>query len=320
MKKIILFVFLISFSTQIFSQKITSEQEKAIFEIAQKSADSLSNRILTKVIEQRIRNVQINILIEPAKNTNNQITDFGMFYSSFLESSLQSKLNSAIIKRHFYTVRQSNKNPNNNKPTFNLEFVYYFDKNQISITKADLKFENQKFSLKPFYVKGNTEVLVDFNSISANANYDKIMQIKEDNGLFNNIEFSTSDGSTITPKNNVLSLSNNINYKLRLDLQTKNYLYVFYYEQIKGDFSIIYPQKTQDNKKLTYHIKDIRNLRFTDVEEANLMIVISTELLKINDVIGKNNNQVSSDDAEDILDELEKKSGKITSKQYKLIF
>lgn len=320
MKKTRLFFFFFILNVAAFSQSISPEQENAIYELSKKSAKIMSDNILMNFVKFPYSSNEINIRIFPAENANGMVTDFGTHFSRMLETNLQSKLNSAIIKRFDYKIVPStNSNFEQISNNFDLSLSYFLKDSLLTISKADLTSIDKKISLKPFSVSGNIDELFSFNSISDNANYDQIIAINEDNKLFETLIISDENGE-IFSKNNIYELKRNKNYDFRIKLIPKTYLYVFYYEPVKSSFYVIYPNIPQNNKQITYNIKDIKNMSFSNVDEAKLKIVISGNILKINEMLNHSGSEISPDKAEILLKEMQKNSGNLSTKDFELKF
>lgn len=320
MKSTITFLIYFLVSTTTFCQTLTPEQKNTIFELSKQTSNVLSDLILVEfVTDKRIKDT-ININLQPATNINNKVTDFGNSFCGFLESTLQSKLNSAIIKKYNYKVSYKTSSGSSNAD-FNLNISYFMKDNALAISRINL-IDNSynKISLKPFEVSGNMANIKDLNSVSDNMFFDKIVNFNADNQLFNSLYIYDSNKNEQKSDNSIYYLNNNENYKFRISLVPRTYLYVFLYESEKSSFYIIYPNTKQNNKQVTYKIKDIKNILFSNLNTAVVKIVVSNRILNINESINDKNNTVSPKQAENIYEELIKYEGDLSTRNFNVEF
>lgn len=312
MKYIILIIFVFC-TIKLSSQTITPKQDAEIFYLSKKSAKIISDNIFTIFMIKKSDNYNINIIVPPATNAMNKTTTFGIFYSKHIVSAIHTKLNAGIIKKYHYNI-YSDKSEIKDASLVNytLKMSYLFTNNSLIVSQINMSTDNQIISLKSYEITGNITEINELDKVAENINFNNIFDINANNNLFDSVIIYDSKKHIIPIKMNKCNLQINTDYKFRFYLKSHTFLYVFYYEPQKSNFNLIYPLASSNNKKLTYYIKDIRGISFKNVNNAKIKIVVSNEILKINDVIDNNNN-ISADQAEIIYKEIHKNIDNIST-------
>ncbi len=295
------------------AQNLTSSQEDIIHRLSVQSANLIANQMLLKITDIDGR---IQIKVVAAKNSDKNVTTLGYFLSKFLTNNLQAKLDAVIIKRNRYELFFEDEKAG--QAEFALEISYFIKGNSFTFSEITLNSDNKKYSLDGFSIEGEMSKLRDLSQVATNVNYEKILKIKNDSGLFQKLTIYNSDKEIIETKSENLQLKLNENYKFRFDLKKRTYLYVFYYEPTKSNFYTLYPTKAGHNKPVTYHLKDVQNIKFSDVQNAVLKVIVSAKKLNIDGILCKKT--ISSDEAETILKELIINEKQISAKNWRLAF
>ncbi len=315
MKKIILLPTFLLFAFFGNAQMLSPEQEKIVFDLSVQSANMIADQILTTVTDF---NGKIKIRVMPANNSDGSTTILGSYFMKFLTNNLQADLDKVLLKKNKYEVIYY-ENDRKTSVDFNLETSYFIKDNNFTFSEITLNSVSQKISLNPFSVEGELFRLNNLTQITSNIYFNKILSFDNNSNLFKEITIFGSDGKMIPPQQKTYELTTNEQYKFRLNLQKRTFLYVFYYEPQKSSFYILYPIRSNDNRPTTYHLKDIREIKFFDAQTANLKIVVSATKLNFNNVLD-NNNQISSKNAEIIYRELLNNKNNISTENYRLKF
>ncbi len=321
MKTVFIFFTILFFSFIVESQTISSEQENIIFNLAKETSQNIADKIHFELNKKSCTNCNVNIKIFQATDASGNVTDFGVYYTNFLKSSLQAKMNSTIIKKYNYNVILSTESGQiNSEYNFDMNISYLMDEKNFIVSKTDLKSDMLNISIPSFKISEDINKVKTLNSIAQNADYDKIMTFEADNGLFEDFKIFDNDNNEIISKNNDFKLNLYKEYKFRVFLKTYTFLYIFYYEPHKSNFFILYPSLKQNNQKITFNIKDISKLSFNNTNSADLKIIVSDKMLKINEVIDNETNQISPEQAKIILMQLNMNKESLTTKNFKLSF
>ncbi len=301
MKCFFTFIFIILTSFFVYSQKITQEQEKIIFDIAKKSAYELSDKVIYVSEYFHSDTDKINIELLPVKNSAEKNTLFGTYFSKFLSDLLQNRLNNAIIKDYNYNIFFDQKVYSDSlKFDFVLEISYFFTDTAIFFSAINLHSKNffYSYSLKTFSINKDLTIIRNLDKNINNFFYDKIINLNGGKVFLDSIIFKNNKNKNIIPKNSELNLNLNEKYTLRLYFKPFTYVYLLYYEPQKSFFSVFYPQIPAKNRKTTYKIKDFRDIYFKNTEYGILEIIISEKKLKINSLLSNSDIGLSAKDAE----------------------
>ena len=308
---IVIFIFFPIFSLS--SQNITPEQDAVIFDLSKKSSKIIADDIFTEFLFKKSDNYNINIVVEPATNAMGKITTFGVFYSKSLVSEVQSILNSGIIKKYNYNLYSSEVEiKDNSLENYTLKISYIFKNSSLVISKISLSTVNQTISLKSFETTGNIDEIRSLDEIAKNTIYNKIFELNANNNLFDSLVIYDFNKNIIVQQNNNCNLQTNTDYKFRFFLKPYTFLYVFYYEPEKSNFYFIYPISKNDNKKLTYKIKDVQKISFSNIDFGKIKIIVSNQTIEINNLID-NNLEITPEQAEIIYKEISKKSDNLST-------
>lgn len=316
MKSVTIFLILSLSPIFIYSQTLTSEQKKVIFDLSIKTSKILSDLILINFTDDKSYKDTICINLLATTDNNNKVTCFGQFFSSFLVSNLQSKLNSVDIKKYNYKVIYKSNSISDNFD-FDLNISYFMKDSNLIFSRIDLMNNNKKISLQAFQVSGKLSVVKSLNSVCDNMFFDKIIDFYADNHLSKSFKIYDSNGKEVRKDNSIYYLKSNESYKFRFFLEPKTYLYVFLYDFEKSLFYLVYPNTKEKNKQVTYEIKDIKNILFSDINRAVIKIVVSNKKLEVND---DKNNTVSPKQAEKIYEELTENKNYLSISNFNIEF